>query len=351
MSAATVTASSIAVLGILTSVLLAACTTITDSDLDAPVVRTLKSDPMPPLEAVPFDRIGNNRIGFTRFVRGADGIHGLYIIDGTAGTSTSYLGGNVFSNAVISPDGSTVALAMWSTLATAWDIFTAALAGGEAHRLSDTEGNWEGPPSWTPDGEVVYAEHVGFRSYLRRGAPLGGVAARVFAFPQRGDTIWDIGMRLGMATSGLIAFTHYDALMLLDPASAEVRVAFEAKPVDSLTGVWVHAPAWSPNGQELVFLEVASGDDGYVDEVRVHRLDPGAGDLTHLATVFSISPAHSWGIGQEPFSACWARDGETVFFTAPLDGAYRVLAVPAGGGDVMTITSPADGSDAGVSCL
>lgn len=316
---------------------------------------TISHEPMPPLEEVPYEAIGNNRIAFHRLpdTPSAENGWGVYVVDGATHTSTSYLGGSDIIDPRVSPDGSSVAFETYTGIESAWDVYVVPLVGAGIHQVSNTEGNTESPPNWTPGGEVVFAEDRDGAccvEQLRRGRPSEGIAAPVYQFPLPHYGFSSPYADLAVGPSGSIAFNEGGArLSVLETADMSMTTLYEPATSDS---VWtrVFAPMWSPDGTSIAFLEVVQQADG--EDTWVKRLDLATGAVADL-TVLS-GKAVPWGLfaNEIEYSACWTRDGTTIVFTSPVGGThYSVFAVPASGGDAVRITSAPAVSDVSVSCF
>jgi Tol biopolymer transport system component len=112
----------------------------------------------------------------------------------------------------------------------------------------------------------------------------------------------------------------------------------------------VHAPAWSPDGEQLAFIEEnrePNGSETVATSVVV--VDPSGGAPTVLATVPTTGATAVASFG--PFSLCWLPGGLGIMFTAP-DGpaTTHIFVVAMQSGVVTRVTSAPNVVDYSVSC-
>jgi Tol biopolymer transport system component len=265
------------------------------SDPAAPAGETptigIRNDPVPDLETVPYDRLAGGRKGFHR-----QGV-GVYVVDGASRTSVGYLGGSVFHDPRISPDGIRIAFRM-RTGATFRDVYLARLDGTGLRQLSAEPDNFEGPPSWTPNGRYVVftcCRLPGQPLQFRRGeAATGGLAATWLTVPDLfGSTLTPVSAN----QAGTIAVAEGIHLIMVSPVGPTVDTVYS-----SSSGT-LRAPAWDQEGQRVVVLELELLAEGY-GETRVITADMRDSSTRVLATVFeavapgSVIPTPTLSVGQ-----------------------------------------------------
>lgn len=341
-------ATSIAVMATLLGIL--ACG---DNGVTNPKLPRLENQPMATLEDVPFGALGGNRIAFARMGTKTDP-SGLYVIDGASTTTSSYLGGSSFINPRVSPSGGEVVFGAYTTLETAWDLWVARLDGTDPRRLSETPGNSEGVPVWTPDGEwILFGDRPNGRCcdmVIRRGRPSGGIAPVLHTIPAEfGGSSPNPRAPLAASADGRIALA-WNGFELLDQDGTRSSV-YEVEDTESDVYRPRKAPMWSPDGGSLAFVEVVRVDLDY-EATLVKRLDLATGTVTLVTEVSEPAGAPGPALVGELFSACWTPDGSTIVFTAPVGpSGYAVFAAPSSGGDATRITSRPGAVDVSVSCL
>lgn len=337
-------------LGVALVMVLLGCPDLTPTEpLVDPEIRT---DPLPTVETVPYTAIGGARVAFHR--AWADGSEGIVVLDGGTQATSSHLGGTQLIEPSVSPDGTEVA---FINNQQGSDIFVVGLDGTDVRRITNY-GQLEGPPTWTPDGNWVMAQvnsDDGSVVGMLRHWPGGLTESELeFATPAREvDTEWESWHRVAVAPfNGKLAFSNDQGLASRGIWEADTRagtfVAAYGGPGLG-TDVIVWAPAWSPDGSELSFLET--------------ERDPASGE--HVQTrVAAVTAAGVREIGVlagrsaaplrdrvDDFSSCWTLDGSTIVFTSPdANSDYHVYAVPAVGGAVVQVTSALGVIDSNVSC-
>lgn len=314
----------------------------------------IRTKELPSLEAVPFDALGGGTIAFQRMHNlEGDPPRGFYVIDGEHADTHSHLGGTLMHDASLSPDGEKVAFQTLTGSGSFWDVYVVQLDGTELRQLSDFSKNTEGPPTWTPDGStVVFANTpVGDPTEIYAQPPTSETSARTLLHKIESDTIVIREQRLAVSPDRKIAFRTDSGLALLTSGSKAPTQLYEAP---SSPETWIEAPAWSPEGRQLAFLEVTSEED-LIQKTRIRILELSDRSVRTAGTV--DAPASFVNVnGARDFSLCWTGNGSTIVFSRPDGtsesriGSAHVYAVPAAGGDVVQVTSAEGVVDYNVSC-
>lgn len=342
-------------------ILAAACGTPTQPDIDfgRPIP---DADSLLTVEAIPFEALRGGRIAFwRRYVTGSHG-QGIITVDGATRTTGRHLTGMPWGDPVISPDGTRVAYRALMSITTFWDVLVINLDGTGFRQISSSEGNGEGPPRWTPDGtRILYPDSKSLVGTVvrSRSASATGLTDSLLALPQDSTRFWaSWDLVLDVNAAGVVAFpghagTQSRGISLWESGATAPRRVYVPS-LEPLASVW--APAWSPDGRALAFLETSVGANGG-QETRLMILDMATESARRLSAVTLPPVQKQANFGDHTsYSACWTRNGAAVVFTAPTgltsDGLlqFRVFAVPAEGGETVRLTSATDAVDISVGC-
>jgi hypothetical protein len=333
-------------------VVVAACIgTLAGCNSDAPTGPPEYQLPPPPaLEALPFDQIGSGTFVFLRQAAG------LYVIDGSGRRSFPGLGNSrIVYGPSVAPDGRRIAfLGFGVDLTAGYDVRVANLDGTNEQRVATFDVQIEGPPSWMPNGsQIAFAVHGGAVASIYRQSPVSSPIDRVLLRALMPAAYGTLVCPYLFLESGPISVSGGDAIALncmgreIDVilADGSATAAYTAGQTSA-----VHAPAWSPDGQKLAFIQESRATNGFETvSTSVIVVDPSGGSPMVLATVPTTGatavPTFS------PFSLCWLPGASGIMFTAP-DGPATthifVVAVPSG--VVTRVTSAPNVVDYSVSC-
>lgn len=326
--------------------------------------------PTPPLEPVPYAALGSARVLFQR-IGGPDGEYdAAYLIDAQGQRSTPALDtvrSPIVFGPSLSPTGGDVA---WNryTSDSGYVAVVTDLSGAHLRRISPLSSlaNNVDPPSWTPSGAaVVFGFHPAAREslgiYQRTLASGALVALRTYASDPEGVAACnDRFPPVSVTSQGGVAYACGGGVWVApSPADPLERVY---APADS--NARVEGAAWSPNGDEVAFLEVlygaeptggAGSADYPVVNTSVGVLDPGTGDVRILAQLEGSGSVFYAAFNL--LSLCWLPDGHNVVFNAPTTGVAgndpilaHLWVVGANGGDLVQLTTAQDAFDYSVSC-
>lgn len=178
--------------------------------------------------------------------------------DGRNGRPLRRDGSAVERDPAWSPDGKTIAFA--ADAGDGFDIYTIAIDGGSARRITERSGDdrW---PSWTRDGRVVFSRRDGGRWRLFGVAATGGEAAPLFsdtppAEDEREGRVSPDGKRIAYVSDRDSEDGDVD-VWIADLPAAGSRQARRTR-IARARGVEGY-PAWSPDGTRVAFYAVREG--------------------------------------------------------------------------------------------
>lgn len=341
-------------LGVAVALGLAACGS-SPSEPSEPSVEPesrIRSHPLPTISDIDFEALGGTRIAFERTFLNEGEPPGIYVVNGGDGEVSGHLGGTSLSGPVVSSDGAHVAFTTLTpydrnrTTQTLWDVYVTRLDGTDVRQVSAFPGN-EGDPSWTPGGTLLFTVRDQVQTtHIYEQSPVTGPADRrvVRSLRPSDPQQWTLVDGPPVASpDGTVAFAGFgsDAGIYLLSPEGEVTHAYEPEPDHRAM-----APAWSPDGSRLAFLEAAAGRA----HVRILTLSEGTSE-----SIGSVpTSTGNGGVSGSPlWSACWSRDGSRVVFTSPWAAyhAHVYVAVVDGSQDPVAVTSATDVVDRSVSCL
>lgn len=330
----------------------AACRSYTEPEYDTGPI--IKNKPGPPITDVDFDALGPIRVGFSRITEVAPHFW-LVVLDGSNRSIQTRLGGTAMKDPAISPDGTQVAFRALFDIETFWDVFAVDLDGTNLRHLSSSLHNVEGPPRWTWDGRhVVYPDREGsdWSTVVRRVPAEGGASEPLVTLAEDDLVVWSsFEVELSLSPAGDIAAT---GVHQKSPASAHAVGIYlyregDEEPALVYTSRNARAPAWSPDGTQIAFLDVPREWPHLATTVRI--LDPGSGEVRDVAVVEGdyLGPSYSEKLQS---SLCWSPDGSRLAFTAVSPGGrFHVFTVSSDGGDAAQVTSGHGAYDHAISCF
>jgi len=288
-----------------------------------------------PLEAVPFAALGAHRVLLER--HSEDGV-ALYLIDPATQTSTIVASDASVRGAALSPSGTRIAYTTPAPeLANGYDLYVFDI-GGPPLRLTQTV-EFEGMPTWESSGtSLVYPT----------------------AFAASGATIARISATGAPPSAQVLFSSSAGACPHPEFATPVERSAADDLLIVCRAGIWkisalhdttelytttqasaVHAARWSPDGQQVAFLEPRSG------ELLVRVLSIATGEV---ATVVSV-PSQATNMALfNIYSLCWTADASRLLFTAPESQRVAHLWMVRVDGTNLTQVTTAAAFDHNVSC-
>jgi len=237
------------------------------------------------------------RLRYDIRVVGADG----------SGLETVFGDGRVNSYASLSPDGTEVLFDRWmDDEGENGEIFVLELASGSLRRLTDNEGIYDGYPTWTPDGRVIWSsdETGTFQLYAMDRDGRNRVQLTFGAGDHRRANVARDGTKL-VFNRELEGSIVVEQLPL-----AEGPELVAAGPPERVTRFAAAYPAWSPDGERIVYQSDALG--GW--ELFVMNADgSGVRQLTRSPSD-DVHPA-------------WSPDGERIAFSSDRDGDQEIFTI------------------------
>jgi Tol biopolymer transport system component len=346
--------------------LLAATLGCGGSASDGPTIPEQQQPTLPALEAIPFQLLGAGKIAFERlYVGGTAG--GTYVVDASAGSSSYAFANQIAFGSVLSPDGRRLA---YTTIevgsGTGYDVYVANADGTGTQQVTRFPDN-EGAPAWTPDGtRIVVAAGVGtgiFNVYsqspvanpadqtqltqftITPGVP---VTCPVLTGPEES--------RIAVSAQGRMAFACLYGEIDVS-TSGTLSTAYAPPRTDRRRWPNVFAPAWSPDGARIAFIETTSDSAASyaIVAIAVKVMDADGSNVATLADVpiavgSNIVAGGGW-LGLNNFSLCWMPDGSRLVFNLPESQLIGHLwVVRADGTGLAQLTSSPNVWDRSVSC-
>ena len=245
--------------------------------------------------------------------------------------------GDGAKNPALSPDGTRIAYVSTGDAVEGWDgdleLHVVGVDGGEPRRLTD-DGRPDRDPAWSPDGRrIAFTHYVGpADSVIEIIDADGGNRRTLTTGTQSGPTVsnptWSPdGEQIAFArtvpgTEGPISA----ALYVVDAAGGDERLVVE----DALS------PAWSPDGTQLAFVKY---HQVYSDECSltcgIHVVNVDGTDLRRLTepVAFDTAPA-------------WSPDGTEIVFMSDRTGhdgngkwGWELYVVDVDGSDLRRLTT------------
>jgi Tol biopolymer transport system component len=350
--------------GILAITVVGACdTTAPDEDVDDHPTYGTAAAPLEALEAVSFDALGGTgRLVFARMSAGAKP-SGIYVIDAAARSSWGF-SGEVYESPAVSPDGQSIAFATLARYSSAtpnnfYDLFVVDARGANLRRLSSNEGQ-DRSPSWTPDGsEVIYyvSRAIGVEVYRRPREGAAAIKHSVFSVsfcvsldgPVSFSPQGDFAFAAVACTNSTSAVSGYGIFVSRADAPGIVRVA-GSDFAQSAPGVQYHAPAWSPDGNRLAFMEISFSTALAPTATRVRVMNA---DGTNLRTIVDVpvnitAPFGNFS-GGNVYSLAWSPDGTRIAFNHHLEPLVASIYVARTDGTGLTRITNAAATDRSLS--
>ena len=309
------------------------------------------------LEAVPFEAVAPGKIIFrrARSLLGPDGTpnppSAVYVIDGDARRSWGTLIGFDISTTAVSasPDGRRILTSHYGFVNSGAFILSPLGEGTVANGvLVASEAVHQ--MAWTPDSERIVFVAVlpsGVSGlYMQRAE---GNAQRTLLFPTSStngaykceEALTNVHGPISVARSGAVAMTCLDsAIHILDPAAARTQPLYFS-PRGEVPGR-VYSPAWSPNGEEIAFIERFNAFPNATLSIRVIGRDG-----TGVKTVTTLGGSYSADRNE---TLCWMPDGNRIAFTVDDGATVSIYIVNTSGGLPIQVTSARGGMDLNLSC-
>lgn len=190
------------------------------------------------------------------------------------------------------------------------DICAMDLATGEVRRISSQPGA-EGPATWSPDGKWI-----AFSSIRRKGVDVyktkadGGPWVRItYEGPDAHSLAWSPdGKRF--------AFSSTDGhIYVMNSDGSDVR-RLSSGPGDR------DSPAWSPNGKWIAFTWQEPGEAGDTD---IYKMRSDGSEIVRLTD-----------LGLTPKFPAWSPDGQRIAFS--YGGNFDIVAIDVDGGPLQQLT-------------
>lgn len=284
----------------------------------------LEPKPLPPLgENVPYDSLGNGRIMFHRIGPDAEYV-AFYVMDVTHQEEWGFW----FSGAEspeISPDGRAVLFSMYVDPIDGRDIMMTDIRGETLINVSAMLGN-EYFPTWGPSMEFIYFWGPGYYApILYEQEPSNNYYSRspIYQFmaeyngknyPLEPSGKVDISSQFTMvfATNRLDSI-GLNGIYLIHPSQAKIIQVYH--PVD---GWKVESPVFSPNGDEVAFIEIDRDSSFYYHSMKINILNLSTEEVQTIIQ-FPLQAQNEWIIhGKDnPLSICWSPDGSRLLFNKP----------------------------------
>jgi hypothetical protein len=306
------------------------------------------------LESIPYSAIGSTTLTFSRDEYSGNELDKRGVIELDGGAATGSITFSVWGPWVAASPTSR-RLTYQGSVVTAtgndrsydiyirdWQAETGTSIGGP--------GGMRNAPSWSTDGSrVLFTESddgfdLFFTRIVSQSAAPGGSDRQVlweairsceFAFSQSQNA----------AGTLVFSYSPYSSPCTYTPNIARATPGGEAEIIYISPSVGVYAPAWSPAGTEIAFLEAGFRPSGGVN-VDIRIMDANGANVRTISTVTSLGGFHEY-----EYSLCWATDASRLFFSFWDAGTTsHIYGVTVPGGIVTQITTAPGVQDRSVSC-
>ena len=319
----------------------------------------------PALESVPFQLLGAGKVAFER-LGGDGGSHATYVIDASAARSTHVFDAEIAFGPALSPDGRRLAYAALDFgNGTGYDVYVANVDGTGVQQVTRFPDN-EGPPTWTPDGSrIVVAAGGGgglLNVYSQSPAANAGDQTQLTHFTITPGvpltcpvlTLSDVGVVI--SADGRMAFACSFGEIDVS-TNGTFAIAYQPSRTDRRKWPNVFAPAWSPDGTRIAFIETTSDSatNYTMLGLAVKLMNADGSGVTTLASIQATAGSDpyagaSW-LGYNNLSLCWMPDGSRLVFNMPESSKVGHLWVVRADGSGLTQITTAPGAwDRSVSC-
>ena len=258
-----------------------------------------------------------------------------------------------------SPDGERIAFTR-SVIEGVEDIYVVSVQGGTPRQLTSDNAEITGL-DWSSNSEIVFASNRGGASSLWRVPLAGGTPAWIttagdgvsvhhpsvsragerLAYEQRTTetNIWQL-RRGRFQPQRLISSTRWDSNPAFSPNGERIVFASQRSgsqeiwvserdgsnpvPLTFFEGPFASTPRWSPDGAQIAF-DAKGGEDEGGSDVYVMSI---AGDQPRPLTTSEA----------DDFAPSWSSDGQWVYFASNRSGAWQIWRTPAVGGTAEQVT-------------
>jgi Tol biopolymer transport system component len=301
---------------------------------------------------IPYNALGRGKIVFSR--TGPDGNYSAaYIINVDSEKSSLVLDGLV-QEPSISPDGKQIAFRTLTSSyslqgGTYWDIYVVDSDGNNKTQVSSFEWNVERPPSWSQDGNIIYAVYnmEDFNSSVYKQKPAAGTTPAYIC-----DVSFDISSKISVLQNNKLLYSTYTdtAIFVKDLSNnytGSIRIIYKSA-IGRLFGLY--SPQWSPGGSEIACMVVENDTTIDCPYSKIALIKMNADGSNQAAIVSFGINVHTIYEGSDPFSLCWSPDGKRILFSKPeSDLCSHIYVINSDGSGLTQVTTLPGASDGSVS--